>query len=268
MSKIFKVLVIGDVVGRPGRSACKKIVPELKEEENLDFVIINGENIAGGSGVNQKTAKELFEAGGDVVTSGDHIFKSKNTDTFFHSEKRILRPLNYSKSDVGFGSGIYESASGVKVGVINLIGRVFLEKDAYSPFEKAETEIQRIKAETPIIFIDFHAEATSEKVALGWYLDGWVSGIFGTHTHVPTADLKVLPKGTAYITDVGMTGAYKSILGREIQPVLQRFLTGRSRHFDVAKEDVRLMGVIVEVDVETGKALSAKRIERKIEAKA
>ncbi len=267
MKKSFKVLIIGDVVGRPGRNICKQIVPQIQKEESLDFVIINGENIAGGSGITERTAKELFDLGGNVITSGDHIFKSKNTDTFFHHEKRILRPLNYSKSDKGFGSGVYESASGIKVGIINLIGRVFLDQEAYSPFEKAEEAIKELRLETPIIFIDIHAEATSEKIALGWYLDGKVSGIFGTHTHVPTADEAVLPNGTAYITDVGMTGAYRSILGREIKPVLQRFLTGKSTHFDVAKEDVRLMGIIVEVDVKTGKALLIRRIEKKAAGK-
>jgi metallophosphoesterase (TIGR00282 family) len=257
----MKILIIGDVVGRPGRNICKKIVPELTKEEGLDFVIINGENIAGGSGINEKTAKELFAVGADVITSGDHIFKSKNTDSFFHTEKRILRPANYAKKFPGFGSGLYTSRSGRKVGVINLIGRVFLQ-DAENPFDRAREEVKKLKQETPVIFVDLHAEATSEKIAMGWYLDGEVTGIFGTHTHVPTADERVLPKGTAYITDVGMTGSYQSILGREIKPVLSRFLTGRSTHFDVAKEDVRLMGIIVEVDEETGKAASIRRIEK------
>jgi hypothetical protein len=265
MSSI-KVLVVGDTVGRPGRRACKEVIPVLRKEEGLDFIVVNGENLAGGSGITEPTAKELLiDAGVDVITSGDHTFKSKNTDTFFHREPRILRPANYPAGSPGFPSGVFQTASGVKVGVVNVIGRVFLLEKGDCPFQRAKEEVEKLREQTPIIIVDFHAEATSEKVALGWYLDGEVSVIFGTHTHIQTADETILPKGTAYLTDVGMTGPYKSVIGREIEPILKRFLTGKPMHFDVAKEDVRLLGAIVEIDRETGRALSIKRITRKLE---
>lgn len=260
----FKILVVGDTVGRPGRKACQEFIPKLRREEGIDFVVVNGENMAGGSGVTESTALELLTSGVDVLTSGDHIFKSKNTDTFFHTEKRVLRPANYPAGSPGFGSGVFTSLGGVKVGVVNVIGRVFLLEKGDSPFFRAKAEIDKLKRETPIIIVDIHAEATSEKIALGWYLDGEVSAIFGTHTHIQTADETILPKGTAYITDAGMTGPYKSVLGREVQPVLHKFLTGQPARFEVAKDDVRLSGAIIEVDPTNGKALSIRRIQKKL----
>jgi len=226
MKDRIRVLVVGDTVGRPGRKACQRLIPELRIEESLDFVVVNGENIAGGSGVTEATAKDILDFQTDVLTSGDHIFKSKTTDDFFHRDKRVLRPANYPADFPGFGSGVFALSSGLKIGVINLIGRVFLA-EVENPFLKAKTEIEKIKKETPLVLVDFHAEATSEKIALGWYLDGLVSLVYGTHTHVQTADERILPKGTAYITDVGMTGPYESVLGREIKPVLQRFVQDR-----------------------------------------
>jgi len=263
MNKKIKVLVIGDTVGRPGRRICQKFIPELREEESLDFVVVNGENIAGGSGITESTAKEILEHQADVMTSGDHIFKSKTTDDFFHHEKRVLRPLNYPKGSPGFGSGLFQLSSGLKIGVVNIIGRVFLV-DVDNPFTRVREEIETLRKDTPIILVDFHAEATSEKIAMGWYLDGTISLLYGTHTHVQTADERILPKGTAYLTDVGMTGSYESVLGREIKPVLERFLTDKPTRFGVAKGDVRLLGAIVEIDTQTGKATSIKRIERKM----
>jgi len=236
----------------------------LRESESIDFVIVNGENMAGGSGITEKTALELLNNGVDVLTSGDHIFKNKNVDDFFHRDKRVLRPANY-KDKPGFGYGIYQSKTGVKIGVINLIGRVFLAGDTVNnPFNMVIDELNKIRRETPIIILDIHAEATSEKIAMGWHLDGQVSGIFGTHTHVTTADETILPKGTAYITDVGMTGPYESVLGREVKPVLHRFRTDGPARFDVAKKDVRLKGVIMEIEIKSGKAVSIERIERRL----
>jgi len=265
MTEVIRILVVGDTVGRPGRTACRQFIPELRKEGSIDFVVVNGENIAGGSGVTKSTARELLESGVDVLTSGDHMFKSKNTDTFFHTEKRVLRPANYPAGSPGFGSGIFTSTSGVPIGVVNVIGRVFLLEKGDSPFFRAKEEIDKLKRETKVIIVDVHAEATSEKIALGWYLDGEVSVIFGTHTHIQTADETILPKGSAYITDVGMTGAYRSVLGREIQPVLHKFLTGQPARFEVAKEDVRLLGALIEVDTASGKALSIRRIEKRVE---
>jgi metallophosphoesterase (TIGR00282 family) len=264
MSQTIKILVVGDTVGRPGRRICQEWVPKIREEESVDFVIVNGENMAGGSGITEKTALELLKNGVDVLTSGDHIFKDRNCDDFFHRDKRVLRPGNY-KGKPGFGSGIYTTGDGIKVGVINLIGQVFLLGETVdNPFNYVIDEVNKLKRETPIIILDIHAEATSEKIAMGWHLDGLVSGIFGTHTHVTTADETVLPKGTAYITDVGMTGPYESVLGRDVKAVLHRFCTNGPARFEVAKKDVRLKGAIMEIDIESGKALSIERIERKI----
>jgi len=262
MSETIMILIAGDVVGRPGREACRRFIPELRKSERLEFVIVNGENAAGGSGITESTANELFDAGADVITSGDHIFKSKNVDSFFHKESRILRPANYPEGAPGFGSGVFSSRNGIKIGVVNVIGRVFLAP-VDCPFKRAKEEIERLKKETAVIIVDIHAEATSEKVAFGWYLDGEVSAVFGTHTHIQTADESILPNGTAYITDVGMTGPYRSVLGREITPVLHRFLTQLPAKFEVASEDVRFLGAIVEIDPRTGRAGRIQRIERK-----
>ena len=261
--KPFRVLAVGDVVGNPGREACMKIIPRLRRDENIDFVIANGENLAGGSGVTESTTRELFQNGVDVITSGDHVFRKKEAEDLLTKNHRILRPANYPARVPGEGSTVVSAANGIKVGVINVIGRVFL-KTVDCPFDAAEREIEKIRKQTSIIFVDIHAEATSEKVALGWFLDGKVSGMFGTHTHVQTADERILPKGPAYIPELGMCGPYHSVIGRKIDDALHMFLTQMPSKLEVATEDARLSGAIFEIDADTGKALSLKRIHEKV----
>ena len=262
MDKI-KILAIGDVVGEPGRRACKVLIPRIKEKEKIDFIVANGENMAGGSGVTEKTANELFDSGIDVITAGDHVFNKRESYDLLEREKRLLRPANFPPSAVGSGSVVVKASSGVKVGVINLVGRVFL-KTVECPFSVAQREIEKIKKETNVIVVDLHAEATSEKVALGWFLDGKVSLLCGTHTHIQTADEAVLPEGTAYITDLGMTGPHRSVLGRDIKAVLERFITQMPIRFEMAKDDVMLCAVIIEIDPKTGRAKSIRRLQEKI----
>lgn len=280
----MNILVIGDIVGKPGREAVKGILPKLKQEHSLDLVLANAENVAGGSGITPKLAEELFNYGIDGLTSGDHIWKRKEIFPFLESEKRLLRPANYPLQAPGRGATVIEK-NGLRIGVINLAGRIFME-GIRSPFEVAEEEIEKIKegvnpvrsnppqadaspqAETSngvkIIIVDFHAEATSEKVALGWYLDGKVSAVLGTHTHIQTADEKILPQGTAYITDLGMCGPYDSVIGRKKQGILQRFIVQVPTHFEVAQGDVHLCGAILEIDAKNGKAVSIVRVNEKI----
>lgn len=261
----MKVLALGDTVGEPGRRAIKEIVPRLVRDEAIDFVIVNGENLAGGSGITESTVIDLFSSGVNVMTSGDHIFRKKEGEALLENSSRILKPANYPAGTPGIGATVVEAKNGVKVGVLNLIGRVFL-KTVNCPFEIAAREVKKLRAHTPIIFVDMHAEATSEKVALGWYLDGQVSAVFGTHTHIQTADETILPKGTGYLTELGMCGPYRSVIGREIDQVLKMFLTQMPMKLDVAREDARISGAIFEVDVETGKTTSIRRVHEKISA--
>jgi len=260
----MKVLLIGDIVGSPGRDAVKALVPILKSRHKLDFVIANCENIAGGAGVTPKTAQELLDGGVDMLTSGQHIWRYREIGPYMNSQPRLLKPANYPPSTPGFGSYLYETKSGIKVGVINLLGRVFMGVDSLDdPFRVGMRLIEELRKSTPLIFVDMHAEATSEKVVMGWYLDGKVSAVVGTHTHIQTADERILPKGTAYLTDLGMTGPYDSVIGRKIEPVLEKFLTGMPNRFDVAEGNVILCGAIVEADPSTGKALKIERVQEK-----
>ncbi len=258
----MKVLFIGDIVGTPGREAVKHLVPRLRQEHHLDFVVANAENAAGGSGIVPRIADELFDSGVDVLTSGDHIWKKKDIFDRIQSDNRILRPVNFPLGAPGKGSGVFKSDSGVKIAVLNVQGRVFMEA-LECPFLSARKEIEGILEETKVVIVDIHAEATSEKVALGWYLDAKASAIFGTHTHIQTADEKILPGGTAYITDVGMTGPYCSVIGRRVEDVLQRFITAVPVRFEVASADIQLHGAIVDIDEATGKARSITRIQEK-----
>ena len=258
----MKVLLIGDIVGTPGREATKALVPILKAKHRIDFVIANAENVAGGAGVTPKTADDLLGAGADMLTSGQHIWRYREIGPYMDAEPRLLKPANYPPGTPGFGSYIYQARNGVKVGVINLLGRVFMGIDALDdPFRLADKLIEEIRKTTPVIFVDMHAEATSEKIVMGWYLDGRVSAVVGTHTHIQTADERILPKGTAYLTDLGMTGPYDSVIGRKIEPVLDKFLTGMPNKFEVAEGNVKLCGAIVEVDEKTGKALKIERVQ-------
>jgi len=260
-----KLLFIGDIVGQPGRNAVKILLPKLRERHALDFVIANGENSAGGSGITPKIAGELFDEGVDVITSGDHLWDQKEVTELLANEKRFLRPLNYPAGTPGQGSGVFEisnlkSQISNRIAVLNVQGRTFMQPPLENPFTLALEEVKRLRERTKIIFVDFHAEATSEKIAFGRFLDGQVSAVVGTHTHVQTADEQVLPLGTAYLTDAGFTGPHDGCLGREIEPVIKKFLTGIPQRFEVAKNRVQLHGAVIEIDDATGKAIKIQRV--------
>jgi metallophosphoesterase (TIGR00282 family) len=259
----MNILFIGDIVGSPGREAVKQLLPQLKKEYGLDFVIANAENAAGGSGINFKVSKELFDAGVDVLTSGDHIWKRREILQIIDNEPRILRPVNFPSGAPGRGSNVFKTEKGFDIGIINVQGRVFMQA-IDCPFRTTRAEVERLSKATSIIIIDIHAEATSEKVALGWYLDGLVSAILGTHTHIQTADERILPHGTAYITDVGMSGSVDSVIGRRIEDVLTHFITNIPQRFEVALENIQLQGAVIDVDEKTGKARTLIRIQKKL----
>ncbi|MFH1504937.1 MAG: TIGR00282 family metallophosphoesterase [Candidatus Omnitrophota bacterium] len=255
---MMKVLFIGDVVGRPARDYLKKLLPGLKKELKLDLIIVNGENSAGGSSITLDTAKDIFDSAVDIVTSGDHIFKKKESKDAL-AKWDILRPLNFGEEALGRGYLIKEAA-GVKVAVINLLGRVFMQP-VDCPFKAVRAVLEDIKRQAKIIIVDMHAEATSEKLAMGYFLSGKVSAVLGTHTHIPTADERIIDDYTAYITDVGMSGSCDSVLGREKHQIIERFVTNMPMRFDLAQGDVRAQGVIIEIDKASGRALSIKRVE-------
>ncbi len=259
----MKILFIGDIVGSPGREAVRKLLPELKKEYHLDFVIANAENAAGGSGLTAAVAQDLFASGTDALTSGDHIWKKREILEIINQEERILRPVNFPGSAPGRGAGLFKTKENLKIGVVNVNGRVFMEA-LDCPFRTVAAAVEELSKDTSIIVVDIHAEATSEKVALGWYLDGKVSAILGTHTHIQTADEKILPQGSAYITDVGMTGPMDSVIGRRTEDVLERFITAVPVRFEVAKENIQLHGVVLDIDEQTGKAKSIVRIQKKL----
>jgi len=262
---MIKLLFLGDIVGQPGRKTVIKQLPLLKQEFDLDFIIVNGENSAGGRGISPKIAIDLLRAGAAVVTTGDHVWDQKDLIDYLPTEPRILRPINYPRGTVGQGSIVLETPKG-KVGVINAQGRTFIQPPLENPFLIVEAEAKRLREEegAQVIFVDFHAEATSEKIAMGRHLDGLVSAVVGTHTHVQTSDERILPGGTAYLTDAGMCGPDDSILGCEIEPILKRFRTSLPARFGVADGNVRLGGMIVEVDTQTGRATSVERLNRLI----
>jgi metallophosphoesterase (TIGR00282 family) len=253
------VLVLGDVVGRPGRDALKRHLKTVRRDRKVDFVVANGENAAGGAGITPETADDLFAAGVDVITTGDHAWDKKEIVPYIERQTKLLRPFNFPEEAAGRGWVVAESASGVKVAVCSLLGRVFLNQPVDNPFAAADRFLKAVEGQARVTVIDLHAEATSEKVALGWHVDGRASLVVGTHTHIPTADEHVYPNGTAYITDLGMTGPYQSVLGRRHDRVLQRFVTGMPSVYDVAEGDVRICGVLAVVDDKTG---CAKHIER------
>jgi 2',3'-cyclic-nucleotide 2'-phosphodiesterase len=242
----MRVLFIGDVVGGPGRRGLKAAMPELRERHRPDLTIVNGENSAGGMGITEKTANAIFEAGADVITSGNHVYRHRDAYDFLDRAERVVRPANYPHANPGRGHVVVE-VGGRRVGVINLSGAVSLQV-ARSPFHEVDSILERIEAD--IVVVDFHAEVTSEKVAMGWHLDGRVAAVFGTHTHVPTADARVLPGGTAYISDVGMTGSRTSVLGVKPEQALEALITQMPVRFETAEEDVWVMGAVVEVNAE------------------
>ncbi len=261
----MKILLIGDVVGRPGRAIVTQWVPRLRQELGLEFVIANGENAAGGVGLTPAVAQELFEAGIDVLTGGNHTWKKKEIYGMLNGDPRVLRPANYPNGAPGRGLTVLSTGSGQPIAVLSLLGRVFLA-NVDCPFRAADRLLEEIQQSARMIVVDIHAEATSEKLALSRYLDGRVSAVFGTHTHVPTADAEVFPGGTAHITDVGMTGPYESVIGRKIEPIIERFMSQLPMKSDVATEDPRLMGAVVEVDEQTGRAISIERLERRLDS--
>ena len=260
----MRALLIGDVVGRPGRVAVTRVVMPLREELAIDVVVANCENAAGGAGVTPAVADELFRAGVDVLTSGNHVWRKREAYELLKLDPRVLRPANYPEGSPGSGSTIVETLAGQKVGVLNIQGRVFLES-IDCPFRTAKKELERLRLVTPMIIVDIHAEATSEKVAMGWFLDGQVSCIFGTHTHIQTADERILPKGTAFLTDVGMTGPYDSVIGRKTEQILERFVTGLPVKSEVAEGNIQLRALLVDIDPATGKATRIERLTKVLE---
>ena len=256
----IRVLVIGDIVGKPGRAILKDKLPGFVEERRVDFVIANGENAAQGSGITRNLFKEIVGAGVHCVTCGDHVWKRMEVKPLLESDSRLIRPLNYPSKAVGKGMTILDCEKGVRIGIATLVGRIFMGP-ASCPFEAAKRALDAMKAETNLRIIEIHAEATSEKIALAWELDGKASLVFGTHTHTPTADARVLPGGTAYITDLGMTGPYDSVIGRDKKSVIYRFETGMHAQFNVATGDTRLCGALTTLDTDTGKAVSIERVE-------
>ena len=258
----MNILCVGDIVGKPGRYALEGLLTGIKKEFDVDLTIVNAENAAGGSGLTSKIAKQFFKLGSDVLTLGDHVWDQKEVESYLEEEEHIVRPANFPEGAPGKGWCIKTISSGVKIGVVNLLGRVFMRYNVDCPFRTVETIIEKIKKQTPNIIIDMHAETTSEKTAMGYFLDGRVSAVFGTHTHVQTADEKILPKGTAYITDLGMTGPHDSVIGQNKENIIQRFLTSRPVRFSVAHDEMKLHGVVISIDANTGRAQNIVRIQR------
>ena len=258
-----KILFIGDIVGEPGRRAVRTLVPKLRDRHHLDVVIANGENSAGGSGITPATAREIFDSGVDVITSGDHLWDQKEVLELLENEPRFVRPSNYPRGTAGQGSALLHLPNKPPVAVLNLQGRTFMPP-LENPFTVAAAEVARLRQAARIIVVDMHAEATSEKIALARMLDGQVTAVFGTHTHVQTADERIFPGGTAFLCDAGFTGPQESVLGREIEPIIKRFMTNTPQRFGVAKERVMLQGAIVDVDDSSGSATCICRVQETV----
>lgn len=259
----MRILLIGDIVGNPGRAVIAELLHAIQNEYHIDFTIANAENAADGFGLTRTIAVELLDAGINLLTSGNHIWDRLRITKFIEKEPRLLRPANYPSETPGRGSAVIENGAQQKIGVINLSGRVFMES-LDCPFRAALREIEALSGQTHTIIVDMHAEATSEKIAMGWFLDGRVSGVFGTHTHVQTADEKILPQGTAYITDLGMTGSCDSVIGIKKEHALERFLTLMPVPFKTAEGNPQLQGAVVEIDERSGKSTSIERIQKKL----
>jgi metallophosphoesterase (TIGR00282 family) len=260
----LKILFVGDVYGKPGRRAAAEIIPELISTHDVEFCVVNGENAAGGFGITENISKKFHAYGADVITTGNHVWDQKEAMPFIMSGDRILRPANFPPGTGGRGSGVFQSRNGTPVGVICIQGRINM-KPLDCPFRLGEELAAELQKETRVILVDFHAEATSEKIAYGWFLDGKVSAVFGTHTHVQTADESILPGGTAYITDAGMTGPHDSVIGARKEPAIRRFVDQMPVRFEPASDNVKLCGMLVEVDVESGKATSLERLRIDLE---
>ena len=261
----MRLLFLGDVVGRPGRRALAAFLPRLMARESIQFVIANGENASGGKGIDPRSAEELYESGVDVVTTGNHVWQNRDIIPYMRETDRLLRPLNFARDVPGLGWTVQTARrSDVRVGVLNLIGRVFMPP-AECPFRAGAEAVEELRRHSSVIVVDMHAEATSEKVGMGRFLDGKVSAVLGSHTHVQTADEVILPGGTAYLTDAGMCGPEDSVLGVKTEPVLQRFLTQMPARFDVATGTVIVQGGIVDVDEATGRASAIRRVRERVE---
>lgn len=256
----MKVLFIGDIYGNPGRKAAREMIGKIRKQESIDFCVANCENAAGGSGITYVVAKELYESGVDAITMGNHTWSKSEILNFIESDTKIVRPANYPADLPGKGSAVITTKSG-KIGVVNLLGRVYMD-NIDCPFKAAEREIEYLKSFVKVIVVDMHAEATSEKCALAWYLDGRVSCVLGTHTHVQTSDERILPFGTAYITDVGMTGPHEGIIGVNRDIVIKKFITHMPVRFEVAKGKVQFNAVVMEIDEKNGKTIKIDRISR------
>jgi 2',3'-cyclic-nucleotide 2'-phosphodiesterase len=257
---MLRILFLGDIVGAPGRNAVIARLPQLKEQQVVDFTIVNGENAAGGRGITGKITIDLLRAGVSVVTTGDHIWDQKDVMAFLDLEPRLLRPVNYPSGAPGHGSIVLETAKG-RVGVVNVQARTFMQPILENPFHALDQVITQMREETTTIVVDVHGETTSEKIAIGRFLDGKVSAVIGTHTHVQTADEQIFPGGTAFLCDAGMCGPIHSILGRAIEPILQRFISNLPASFPVAAGEVRLRGALIDIDESSGRALAITRVD-------
>ena len=255
----MKVLFIGDIVGKVGRQAVSASLPGLVDMHNIDLVIANGENVAAGFGLTESLVQDLFRMGVHVITTGNHVWDKKDFVGYISKENRVIRPANFAPGVPGYGSILYTLTDGTKVGVVNLSGRIFMTP-VDCPFRTAQSEIERLQKDTKIIIIDLHAEATSEKVAFGYFVDGKVSAVIGTHTHVQTADEKILANGTAYITDVGMTGPAHSVIGIDVDQIIRRFLTGMPDRFETAQGKGILSAVVIDINPDSGKASGIQRL--------
>lgn len=260
MPDTFSIFFISDIVGEPGLSLLETIFPSIRDQYKPDFIIANAENSHEGRGVNRHIVKRLYDLDVNVITGGNHSFDKWKIFSYMKTDSNLLRPLNYPKGNAGYGYGIYDLAeSGKKIGVLNLQGRTFLP-DIDDPFSTSDWALNRIKEETNLIFVDFHAEATAEKMAYAWHVDGEVTAVIGTHTHVPTNDARILPGGTGYLTDAGMTGPFDSVIGMDKNTSLRRFTLGTPQRYKIADQDNRLCGVYLEADLDSGKCLQIKPV--------
>ena len=260
-ANMIRILFLGDVMGDPGRKAVAELLPVLKEELAVDFTIVNGENAAAGRGITPRLAIGLMRSGAAVITTGDHVWDQKEIVPYFDEEPRLLRPVNYPEGTPGRGTIVLDTPKG-KVGVINVQGRTFMKMILENPFPVMEQTVARMREETNVIFVDMHSETTSEKCALGWFLDGKVSAVVGTHTHVQTADERILPQGTAFLCDAGMCGPVDSCIGMTVEGAIDRFITLLPSRHHVARGPVKLCGALVDVDAQSGRALRIERIQR------
>jgi metallophosphoesterase (TIGR00282 family) len=259
LTRLLNIFFVGDIVGTPGMDLAVTLVPNYLKKYAVDVLIINGENVTEGKGIAEEHAKKLFELGAQVITTGNHVWDRWDSRKVLTGDRRILRPLNYPRENCGNGFAVVDLGEKGKVGVLNLQGRVYMQP-IDDPFRSADWAIARIHEETKVIVVDFHADATAEKMAMGWHLDGKVTALIGTHTHTPTADGRILPRGTAFQTDVGMTGPYDSVLGMKKELAIRRLITATPHKYEVASHDVRLCGVFVQADAETGRALKMESV--------